>query len=78
LQWEQAEQLRARNALQRAEAQNEQQEIQLNEALECERQQAGTLRDIQDAFAQEENQERQENFMQHSQELHEVVENARL
>ena len=81
LQREQAEQLRARNGLQRAEAQREQREIQLNEALERERQQAQAARDIQDALAQQfqnELQERQENFLRRSQELRERAEQARL
>ena len=53
LQREQAEQLRAMNALQRAEAQRQQREVQLNEVLEQERQQAQAARDIQDALAQQ-------------------------
>ena len=81
LQREQAEQLRARNALQRAEAHHNQREIELNEALECERQQAQAVRDIQAALAQQfrdEQREQQENFIRRSQELRQQAEDARL
>ena len=63
---EQAEQLRARNALLRAEAQLQQCNMEQNEVLERERQQAQAARDIQDALArqfQAEVQEQQQNLL---------------
>ena len=76
-----AEQLRARNALQRAEAQRQQHNIDLNEVQEHQRRQAQAAREIQDALAQQfhdEVQERRENFIQRSQELRDEAERARL
>lgn len=76
---EQAEQNRARHALQRAEAERQQREAQLNEALEREMQQAQAARDIQNALAQQvqdDLRERRENFIQRVQELRELAERA--
>ena len=78
---EQAEQLRAKNALERARAEQQQRIIEQNEALERERQHAQTPREIQEALTQQflaGVRERQENFNQRSQELREEAERARL